>query len=148
MIRRVRPEDLSAVNEMIFRSKASQGYDADFMKACREELTLRPEDLEARMLWLAEGEPVAGTVGLIVENDRNGEICTMFVDPQCQGRGVGRRLWGTALDAARQIGLSRLHLDADPNAVPFYQKMGCILTGQAPSGSIPGRSLPVLEVRL
>jgi len=37
-------------------------------------------------------------------------------------------------------------IDADPNAEGFYLKMGAERVGESPSGSIPGRMLPLLQV--
>lgn len=39
-------------------------------------------------------------------------------------------------------------IDADPNAEPFYRAMGAVRIGATPSGSIPGRELPLLEFTL
>jgi hypothetical protein len=39
-------------------------------------------------------------------------------------------------------------IDADPGAVPFYERMGAVPAGLVPSGSIPGRFLPRLVVAL
>lgn len=36
----------------------------------------------------------------------------------------------------------------DPFAVAFYEAMGMRITGESPSGSIPGRMLPRMERRL
>ena len=40
-IRTPRPDELSSLSDLCFRSKAVWGYDAAFMEACRGELTLR-----------------------------------------------------------------------------------------------------------
>jgi hypothetical protein len=37
---------------------------------------------------------------------------------------------------------------ADPNAAPFYERMGARLVSQAPSDAIPGRMLPLYEYDL
>jgi len=41
--------------------------------------------------------------------------------------------------------LEAVTLDADPNAVPFYERMGCRGIGRSHSGSIGGRMLPRLR---
>lgn len=61
-------------------------------------------------------------------------------------RGVGTRLWASALRHAAAHGAHTLTWDADPHAVPFYDRMGAVEIGRAPSGSIPGRTLPVMRV--
>ena len=52
------------------------------------------------------------------------------------------------LREAGERGFTRLHLDADPEAAPFYLHFGAIRLGSTLSGSIPGRLLPRLEFRL
>jgi hypothetical protein len=61
--------------------------------------------------------------------------------------------WGydqTFLDACRTAGrrgFERITLEADPGAAePFYLAMGANRIGSVPSGSIPGRFIPLLEV--
>jgi hypothetical protein len=45
-------------------------------------------------------------------------------------------------------GYTWLRIEADPNAVGFYRAMGAEQIGEAPSGSVPGRSLPLLAFKL
>lgn len=140
--------EAAALTELALRSKGHWEYDAEFLAACREELTVRPADVAARRTAVAEedgrilgfttldGEPPKGALGM------------MFVEPDIIGRGVGRRLFAHTMDEARRLGFTRLTIDADPNAEPFYRAMGAIRIGATPSGSIPGRELPLLEVAL
>ncbi|MFH9365028.1 GNAT family N-acetyltransferase [Streptomyces anulatus] len=140
--------EAAALTELALRSKGHWEYDAEFLAACREELTVRPADVAARRTAVAEedgwilgfttldGEPPIGALGM------------MFVEPDSIGRGVGRRLFAHTMDEARSLGFTRLTIDADPNAEPFYRAMGAIRIGATPSGSIPGRELPLLEVAL
>lgn len=140
--------EAAALTELALRSKGHWEYDAEFLAACREELTIRPADVAARRTAVAEedgrilgfttldGEPPKGALGM------------MFVEPDTIGRGVGRRLFLHTRDEARRLGFTRLTIDADPNAEPFYRAMGAVRIGATPSGSIPGRELPLLEIAL
>jgi hypothetical protein len=47
----------------------------------------------------------------------------------------GLQAWAT--DVAKKLGATRLTIEADPNAAPFYRGMGAYDVGQAPSGSVP-----------
>ena len=69
----------------------------------------------------------------------------LFVDPPAIGSGAGRLLYRHVLETAGRLGFTRLTIDADPYAEPFYLAMGARRIGTAPSGSIPGRMLPLLE---
>jgi hypothetical protein len=37
---------------------------------------------------------------------------------------------------------------ADPNAAGFYERSGAVRVGEAPSDAVPGRRLPLYEIRL
>lgn len=142
----VRPatsNDASVLTELALRSKQSNGYDDDFMAACRDELTVSAQDIENHEYWIAQSDRVVGCACLVInDNEREGEVHAFFVDPASQGKGIGRQLWAKLEHQARNKGIEKLILDADPNAVVFYEKLGFAITSQSPSGSIPGRMLP------
>ncbi|MEM7440913.1 MAG: GNAT family N-acetyltransferase [Pseudomonadota bacterium] len=142
--------DCAALTELCLRSKASNGYDAAFMAACRAELTITPETLEKNSLWVVEKDQgLLGCVALCpTVTPTAGEVALFFVDPDCQRQGIGRQLWQVLLEQARLLGQSTLTLDADPQAVPFYESLGFVVCGETPSGSIPGRVLPKMTLRI
>ena len=78
--------------------------------------------------------------------NRSGEIHAFFIDPDWQRKGIGHLLWHKLLDCAKAKNLVKLHLDADPLAVPFYEALGFKVAGEVPSGSIPGRSIPYMTM--
>ncbi len=144
----VRPADsgdIAALTDLIFRSKASNGYDDDFMEACREELRITPDKLREAEYWVAEDDSLAGCVALTVTG-QEAEVENFFVAPERQRQGVGRLLWDRVMDRVAALQIMRLTLDADPNAVPFYEAMGFRTYAESPSGSIPGRMLPKMEL--
>ena len=53
-----------------------------------------------------------------------------------------------AAKTAREAGATALVIGADPRAAGFYRRMGAVEAGVVPSGSIPGRMLPLLKLRL
>ena len=150
-IRPARIDELTQLGDLCFRSKAVWGYDAAFMDACRPELTLRPEDLAATGIAVAEG--VNGIVGVVQvgaadDSEAVADLLKLFVEPDRQRKGAGRALFVWAMGAARASGARRLVIEADPGAAPFYRRMGAREAGFAPSGSIPGRVLPKLVLDL
>jgi GNAT superfamily N-acetyltransferase len=78
----------------------------------------------------------------------DGELGMMFVDPRTLNRGVGRLLFEASVALARRLGARRMAILADPNAAPFYERMGARYVSQAPSDAIPGRTLPLYEYDL
>ncbi|MEM1045983.1 MAG: GNAT family N-acetyltransferase [Pseudomonadota bacterium] len=148
-IRRARADEAGELTELCLRSKQSNGYDDAFMAACRDELTITPDRLEEGEYWVAVSDSLCGCACLLVDQaSKTGEVHAFFIDPACQRRGIGRRLWKKLLERAGDCGLSRLDLEADPFAVPFYQALGFRIVGEAPSGSIPGRMIPTMQLDL
>ncbi len=141
--------DCAALSDVVFRSKQSNGYDDAFMDACRAELTITARTLAQTQLWVAEDNGVLlGCAALDMQPNNSGEVSLFFVDPNVQGRGVGRMLWSTIFRLAHQNGFKTLELSADPNAVGFYAKQGFVEIGSTPSGSIKGRRLPKMQLTL
>ncbi len=134
--------DAEALSDLSFRSKASNGYDAEFMDACREELAVTARTIADGEIWVAEahGKPV-GFFDIRLENDAL-EVYSLYVDPDVKRAGIGRTLWAALEERAVAMAAKAIELDADPAAVSFYTAMGCAVIGEAPSGSIPGRMLP------
>ena len=141
-------DELSSLSDLCFRSKAVWGYDEEFMEACRGELSFEPRDLELTTIALAEigGEPIGVAQVEVVDNEA--DLLKLFVEPKALRSGTGKALLVWAIGVAKRLGASRLTIDADPDAAPFYRRMGAYDVGQAPSGSVPGRMLPRLAMNL
>jgi len=150
-IRLARIEEASTLSELCIRSKASWGYDHVFMALARVALEVSSEQISAGDVWVAtssDGE-VAGMVALgPSEQPDTLDLDKLFVEPQWIRTGVGRALMAHAIDEARRRGAKRLTILADPYAAGFYERNGARLLGEAPSDAIPGRSLPLYEIRL
>lgn len=116
------------------------------MAACADELAMTPDQITGRFVWLAGGAPPLGCACLeLGSNDNTGSINSFFIAPEAQRKGVGRALWQVILTQANTLALDRLILDADPDAVPFYEAIGFHTFNTVPSGSIAGRMLPQME---
>ena len=147
-LRPARPDEAELLTDLCLRSKAVWGYDEAFMRACRAELTLSAADLAASSLQVAvDGNDVAGLVQVAVEGEK-ADLVKLFIAPSTLRAGVGRQLFDWAVNNARERGARWLWIEADPDAAGFYRRMGAIDDGVAPSGSIPGRFLPRLKLRL
>ncbi len=142
-------DDLDVLSALAFRAKAHWGYSAAFMNACRDELTLRPEDLATKFVYVGvfDEKPI-GYYTLEGIDASAMELDALFVDPQHIGHGYGRVLLQHALTTAAATGAQRLVIQSDPNAVGFYEAMGGVVVGKRASDSIPGRVLPILHLAL
>lgn len=148
-VRPARTGEAAVLSDIVFRSKQSNGYNDAFMAACRDELTITETTLSERAYWVAEDAELRGCAALADGQSASvGEVHAFFVDPAAQRRGVGRALWQVIRREAISNGYQKLILDADPAAVPFYERFGFRIVGESPSGSIPGRMIPLMEIDL
>ena len=147
IIRRARAKDAPALTSLILASKQSNGYDDVFMAACADELSITPQDIAKQDIWVAMQEELMGCVCMI-RDGAIGTIRTFFIHPNHKRKGIGRALWEKVLEVAKSDNLTVFKLDADPAAVPFYQALGFVTVSEAPSGSIPGRMLPHMQLKL
>ncbi len=141
-------EELASLSELCLRSKAVWGYDAEFLEACRDELSLGRRDLESTSIAVAERRGEVVGVAQVELRGKEADLLKLFVEPTALRCGLGKSLFAWAVSLARESGAIRLTIDSDPGAVPFYRRMGACDSGQAQSGSIPGRMLPRLTIGL
>ena len=148
-IRPAVPEEASLLSELAMRSKAHWGYSAEFMEACRAELTIREADV-SRDGYLCNVAEQGGTIlGYYALQDESGgvyELDALFVDPPYIGSGVGRSLVQHAAQVLSERGAKRMVIQGDPNAITFYKAAGAVQIGSRESESIPGRQLPLFEL--
>lgn len=147
-LRDIKHDELSNLSELCLRSKAVWGYDDAFMTACRTELTLCPDDLQTSHFQVAERAAIVAGLVQVKVVGRDAELMKLFVEPALLRSGAGRRLFEWATAMARNLGAVRMIIEADPGAVPFYERMGARHAGLAPSQSFPGRMLPRLQLEL
>jgi GNAT superfamily N-acetyltransferase len=146
-VRHARPEEASSLSELSMRSKALWQYDKSFLADAKPDLTFRPGKFlpEFHVYVLeVEGKP-EGFCSLLPKDTESIELEDLWIELGSIGRGYGRRLWNHAAGVARGLGFVRMVLVADPNAEPFYVRMGAQRIGLLPSPVRAGRLLPILE---
>ncbi|MCT7374334.1 GNAT family N-acetyltransferase [Chelativorans salis] len=133
------------MTSLCLRAKAVHGYDEAFIEACRNELTVDPTS--SGLVVAEDGAIPVGLAEVVIAGER-AELEKLFVEPECHGRGLGRRLFEWAKAEAKSHGACEIVIDSDPGAAAFYERMGAAVMGQSPSGSIAGRLLPRLRLPL
>lgn len=132
-------------------SKQHWGYDDSFIEACREELKVSPQKMHSPEFHYQLGEVAGKVFGfycLESLTDCEMEVEALFISPDFIGKGLGAKLWMHLLENAKSKGTQKLCIASEPFAEAFYLKMGAIRVGEIASGSIPGRTLPLMEYRL
>ena len=153
IVRTATPEEAPELSALALRSKGHWGYSDAFLDACRDELTVDGERIgndDYRVVVAERDGGLAGFYTLECQGKVAGEweLGALFVEPAAIGSGVGRRLTEHALDTLRAADARRVVIQGDPNATDFYLAMGATQTGTRESGSVPGRQLPLFEIRL
>lgn len=145
-IREAVPDDAAALSSLAFKSKASWGYDIDFMKRCRAELTYTADQIASQdhVFFVCEidDDPVAFYALDVLDRGR-AELEALFVKPGYIGQGIGKMLVEHMSGEAAARGVNSVTIQGDPNAEDFYLSIGATAAGYRESASIRGRFLPV-----
>ncbi len=148
---RIRPAtagEAGLLSGLALRSKAHWGYDADFLAACRAELTVSEDYItSAPVFVLEEDGRVVGFYGLR-EQGTELELLYLFVEPAEIGGGHGKRLWQHAVKTAARLGFRKITIESDPYAEAFYLAVGARRVGEVSSTLLAGRTLPLMEFAL
>jgi len=110
-IRPARPDEAAALTGLVLRSKAHWGYGEDFLALCREELALRPEELETLETLRAhvaerDGGPPLGVL-TIRGAPPEGTLEHLYVEPSAMALGAGRTLMLAAQTSRDRAGSAR-----------------------------------------
>lgn len=149
--RQAGPGDAKTLSSLAFRSKASWGYDIEFMKRCRDELTYSGEDIDAprfRFHVCELDDELVGFYTLEILSKIEAELEGLFVKPELIGRGIGKLLIDHLQLEAELLGIQTITIQGDPNAEAFYESIGARSAGYRESASIPGRFLPVFKLEI
>lgn len=149
-IRQVRKSEVIFISDLAIRSKAFWGYDKDFLEQCAKELTYSEEDISSQSYEFYLAEVENKTVGFYKLEDLSKDkiyLDALFIEPDYIGKGVGQSLFSHAKSITKSYGGKTLQIVSDPNAEPFYIKMGAITIDSVTSEST-GRPLPLMELKL
>lgn len=144
IIRRATPDEAEFLTELTGRSALYWGYEPAFLDWEPESITVTP-DMVARfpVHVLEEADRIVGYYGLLGEPPEMA-LDKLFVEPDLNGTGRGKRLWHHAIATAQEMGATALTFASDPNAVPFYLAMGAKWEREEPT-SRPGWALQMFR---
>lgn len=146
--RQGRAEDARQLTELALAAKRYWGYSEAFMQSCAAELHQTPEKIkDPRFTYRVAlfEQSIVGFFCIEAMSDDEAELEALFLSPRYIGMGFGRECWQALLLLASHQRITRLSIASDPNALPFYLKMGAKEIGEIPSESIQNRVLPQLE---
>ena len=131
-IRRFAAADAQAVSDLIVRTLRVSNA-RDYPAAMLEELVTRmqPADILVRAGWthfyvVEDGGAIVGcgAIGPYWEKTDESSLFTIFVDPDWQGQGVGRRIIETLEQDEYALRAKRIEIPASITGLPFYLKLG------------------------
>ena len=146
-IRRAMEADSEELTRIAHESKRYWGYPERWIELWRDDLTLSPDFIVSNEVYLAEDDEALGCYSLIAGDPWVLEH--FWIRPSAMGKGVGRQLFEHARSMGLASGASVFEIDADPNAEPFYLRMGAVRVGEVRS-EVDGqpRVRPLLHLRL
>lgn len=156
--RRAEEGEHRILTEISFRSKSYWQYPQSYISIWEPELTITREYIGTNKVFVCSAkEETIGYYSLVMlsqDKEFSGRILQsgwwldhMFVVPEHIGTGVGREMFSHCLAQLLKENAARLMILADPFALNFYLKMGCVYIDAYPS-TIPGRTTPYLEYPL
>lgn len=146
-IRRVRPGEADALTRIAIAAKRHWGYPEHWMEIWIPEMTFTPDYFETNESWVAVEQDAPIAFYTVQEREGSAWIENMWVDPAWIGHGIGKKLFQHAVACAKAQGYQTLQLEAEPNAVGFYEKMGMNKIGERLS-EMDGqpRIIPIMEM--
>ena len=148
-IRYALPNESEQLTKLAFLSKSSWGYPKEMMEAWKEDLTITPEMIKNSISIVASiNNQIIGfwcRPKIKSEDISNGFL---FIRPDYMGKGLAKNLWRSISSELISNGIESFTIEADPNAVPFYLKLGALQIAEKESKIIVGRKIPILRFQL
>lgn len=131
-IRRFEASDAQAVSDLIVKTLRISNT-RDYPPKLMEELVARmqPGDILGRASWThfyvaVEGEAIigCGAIGPYWDKADESSLFTIFVLPEWQGKGVGRRIVETLEADEYALRARRIEIPASITGLEFYKRLG------------------------
>ena len=143
------PEHASTLTGITITAKRHWGYPEKWMRLWLPQLTLSAEYIAGNEVWVAVVDDAAVAYYSLKQDEEHLWLDNLWVIPEFMGQGIGKQLFQHALERSRARIFSILHIEADPNAQSFYEKMGAHKVGEHQhelDGQV--RALPIMEIEL
>ena len=131
-VRRIEDSDAKAVSDLIRKTISisnKKDYPEDLMDQLIKSET--PEHVLQMAGWthfyvVLEGDNIigCGAIGPFWGKEDESSLFTIFVDPDKQGKGIGRLIMNTLESDEYFLRAKRIEIPASITGVPFYLKMG------------------------
>lgn len=127
-------------------AKSYWGYPQAWLDSWKDDLTVTQNELLANSTFIIqEAEDIVG-FAMLMKTEPCHSIEHFWIKPDYIGKGFGKKLMHYLLNQ-EEVKESIIQALADPYAEAFYQKSGFVKIADIPS-SIPGRSLPLMQIQI
>ena len=137
MIRRFLPEEAEEVSNLIaktLREVNIKDYTIEYIENSIQNL--QPKNILERAKWthfyvVCDGNRIigCGAIGPYWDYENESSLFTIFVLPEYQGKGIGRKIIETLEQDEYFLRAKRIEIPASITAAPFYLKMGYTFKG-------------------
>lgn len=131
-IRKFQESDAEAVSALLaitLRTTNIKDYSSEYIE--NQIKTHQPQNILERASWthfyvVCDNEKIVGSGAIGPYWGKTDESClfTIFVLPEYQGNGIGRKIMQTLEQDEYFLRAKRIEIPASITAVPFYRKMG------------------------
>ena len=132
IIRRFREDDAEKVSALIIHTlkiSNSKDYSAENISVLEKQF--HPAGVSERASWThfyvaEEGDTIigCGAIGPYWGSETESSLFTIFVLPECQGKGIGRKIIETLEQDEYFFRAKRVEVPASITGVGFYRKLG------------------------
>lgn len=152
IFRKAYPDEGPLLTELSLRSKSFWQYTPEFLEKCRPHLEIDEAYILHWPVIVLSGteqsrSKIIGYYSLkIIGSEKR--LDNLWLDLPFIGKGYGRLAMEHSKEVARQLGWDHFYLASEPNAVPFYKKLGGTLVGRVQSKLDEKLKLPHMKFSL
>ncbi|HXP63990.1 MAG TPA: GNAT family N-acetyltransferase [Steroidobacteraceae bacterium] len=129
-IRPANPAERRQLEALQWRASLGNEGDRDALQRHPDAIDLPAEQISAGGVFVLEEDgAIAGFYAILPREDGDTDLDALFVEPQIQRRGIGRRLIEHCAKTARSGGSKGLHVIGNLHAKEFYLSCGFEILG-------------------
>ena len=129
-IRPAIPAERRQLEALQWRASLGNEGDRDALLRHPDAIDLPPEQIAAGGVFVLEEDgAIVGFSAILRREDGDTELDALFVEPEIQRRGIGRRLIEHCAEVARSTGSRALHVIGNAHAKEFYLSCGFEILG-------------------
>lgn len=129
-IRRAIPAERRALEALQWRASLGNEGDRDALLRHPNAIDLPQEQIAAGGVFVLEQEgAIVGFSAILPRDDGDTDLDALFVEPNIQRQGIGRKLIEHCAELARAQGSGALHVVGNTHAKQFYLSCGFSIVG-------------------